>query len=190
MKILAFAGSARRDSFNKRVLSIATRSARAAGAEVNEIDLGDFPLPLYDGDLERASGLPENAVRLRQLMLEHQGLLLACPEYNSSITALMKNTLDWLSRPHKGESGRIPYQDKVAGLVAASNGNLGGVRGLYTVRQVLTALSVLVIPEQVAVARFEQLMGADGRLTDPNMQAAVEGVGTALARMVGRMCST
>src|SRR5262249_29719722 len=102
-RILAFAGSTRRDSFNKKLAGIAADGARAAGAEVTFIDLRDYPLPLYDGDLEAEKGLPEQAQRLKKLFLDHDGLLISSPEYNSSISGVLKNTIDWVSRPVPGE---------------------------------------------------------------------------------------
>lgn len=159
--ILAFAGSTRTGSFNRQALAHAVAGAREAGAEVTLIDLRDYTLPLYNGDLEESHGLPEAAVRLKALFKAHQGLLLACPEYNSSITPLLKNTLDWVSRAHDGESGLVPYEGKLAALVAASAGNLGGLRGLRHVREILTTLQMLVIPKQMGLAR------ADKELADP-----------------------
>src|SRR5919198_2770214 len=102
-KILAFAGSTRTESFNKKLVRVAVAGARAAGAEVTLIDLRDFPMPLYDGDLEAKEGLPANARKVKDLFLAHQGLLLSCPEYNSSITGVLKNTIDWVSRQAPGE---------------------------------------------------------------------------------------
>src|SRR5438128_1846133 len=103
-RILAFAGSLRNDSYNKKLVQIAAASARRAGAEVTCIDLKDYPLPIYDGDIEAASGIPENGQKLKKLFLEHDGLLIAAPEYNSSISAALKNTIDWVSRPVPGET--------------------------------------------------------------------------------------
>jgi NAD(P)H-dependent FMN reductase len=160
-KILAFAGSIRKESMNRQALEHAVHGAREAGAEVTLINLNDFSLPLYNGDLEESHGLPEAAVRLKALFKSHHGLLVACPEYNGSITPLLKNTLDWVSRPHGEESGLIPYQGKWAALVAASAGNLGGLRGLRHVREILTTLQVLVIPQQMALSQ------ADKALPDP-----------------------
>ena len=102
-RILAFAGSTRRDSFNKKVVSSAVKGARDAGGEVTLIDLKDFPLPLFDQDLEAEQGMPENGKKLKQLFIDHDGLLIAAPEYNSSITAVLKNAIDWVSRPAPGE---------------------------------------------------------------------------------------
>lgn len=157
-KILAFAGSTRKDSFNRLALDHAVRGAREAGAEVTLIDLNDYSLPLYNGDLEESHGLPEAAIRLKTLFKSHQGLLLACPEYNGSITPLLKNTLDWVSRPHGEESGLVPYQGKWAALVAASSGNLGGLRGLRHVREILTNLQVMVIPQQLALSQADKVL--------------------------------
>ena len=181
-KILAFAGSTRSGSLNRQALDPAVQGARDAGAEVTLIDLRDYSLPLYNGDLEASHGVPEAAVRLKQLFKSHHGLLLACPEYNSSITPLLKNTLDWVSREHAGESGLAPYQGKLAALVAASAGSLGGLRGLRHVREILTTLQVLVIPKQMGLAR------ADRELADP-ASPALKGLaetGRALAEAIRR----
>ncbi len=104
-RVLAFAGSARVDSYNSKLVKVAAEGVRGAGAEVTLIDLRDFPLPLFDQDLEAAGGLPDNARELKEIMLKHDGLLIAAPEYNSSITPLLKNTIDWVSRPSDGEKG-------------------------------------------------------------------------------------
>jgi chromate reductase, NAD(P)H dehydrogenase (quinone) len=101
-RILAFAGSLRRESFNKKLVPIAAKGARDAGAEVTLISLEDFPLPLFDQDLEARQGMPENGMKLKQLFIDHDGLLIASPEYNSSITAVLKNAIDWVSRPAPG----------------------------------------------------------------------------------------
>src|SRR5438552_18679945 len=103
-RILAFAGSTRTQSFNKKLVKIVAAGARAAGAEVTMLDLRDIPLPLYDGDLEAAEGLPENAKKLKELMKSHAGFLISCPEYNSSISGVLKNAIDWASRPMPGDA--------------------------------------------------------------------------------------
>ncbi|MBZ0249030.1 MAG: NAD(P)H-dependent oxidoreductase, partial [Burkholderiales bacterium] len=125
-RILVFAGSARRDSLNKKLAREAARFAREAGAEATFVDLDDYPIPLYHGDLEAAEGMPENARKLRALFLAHDALLVASPENNSSVTALLKNTIDWLSRDlgegRGDDSGLAPWRGKVAGLLAASPG--------------------------------------------------------------------
>jgi NAD(P)H-dependent FMN reductase len=181
-KILAFAGSTRSGSLNRQALDHAVQGARNAGADVKLIDLRDYSLPLYNGDLEQSHGLPEAAVRLKELFKTHHGLLIACPEYNSSITPLLKNTLDWVSRQHGEESGLVPYQGKLAALVSASEGHLGGLRSLRHVREILTALQVLVIPKQMALAH------ADKELANPISKglAGLADTGKALAEALRR----
>jgi NAD(P)H-dependent FMN reductase len=154
-KILAFAGSLRRDSLNRKLLAAAVDATRAAGGDVTVIDLAEFALPIYDGDLEDRDGIPANALRLKALFKEHQSLLIAAPEYNSSISGALKNTIDWISREWQGESGLVPYTGKTALIMAASPGNLGGMRMLPHLRQILNALGVHVLPAQVSVSDAE-----------------------------------
>jgi NAD(P)H-dependent FMN reductase len=186
-KILAFAGSTRTESFNKKLVQIAVAGARAAGAEVTCIDLRDLPMPLYDGDLEEKEGLPANARKLKDLMLAHHGLLLSCPEYNSSITAVLKNAIDWASRPVTGEPPLACFVGKVVGLMSASPGALGGLRGLVHVRAILGNIQSLVIPEQVAVPRSFEAFGPDGKLKDAKQQAAVEQIGAKVAVVAAKL---
>lgn len=184
--ILAFAGSARKESYNKRLVKIAAAGARAAGADVREIDLRDFPLPLFDEDLEKESGTPENATKLKKFFLEADGLLLACPEYNSSITPLLKNTIDWMSRPVPGEAPLAAFTGKCATLMAASPGGLGGLRGLVTVRSILGNIGVTVLPDQLAISKAFEAFNENGSLKDAKQQAAVEKLGSGLASAVGK----
>ena len=146
-RILAFAGSLRRESFNKKLVPIAAKGARDAGAEVTLIDLADFPLPLFDQDLEARQGMPENGKKLKQLFIDHDGLLIASPEYNSSITAVLKNTIDWVSRPAPDEPSLVAFRSKVATLMSASPGALGGLRRLVHVRSILGNIGVIVLPD-------------------------------------------
>ncbi len=183
-KILAFAGSTRRDSFNKKLLQTAVAGARNAGAEVTVIDLRDFPMPLYDGDLESETGIPEHGKRFKELMKAHQGFLIASPEYNSSITGVLKNSIDWASRPEPNEAPLIAFTEKFAALVSASPGNLGGLRGLATVRSILHNIGVHVIPHQVGVPRAHEAFNPDGTLKDPKQQANVENAGAGLAQLL------
>ena len=136
-KILAFAGSTRTDSFNKKLVKIAATGAMEGGADVTVIDLRDFAMPLYDGDLEQQQGLPSTARNLKDLMLSHQGFLISAPEYNSSISGVLKNTIDWVSRPSEGEEPLACFKGKVAGIMSTSPGGLGGLRGLVHVRAIL-----------------------------------------------------
>jgi NAD(P)H-dependent FMN reductase len=184
-RILVFAGSARRDSLNKKLARAAAQLAREAGAEATFVDLDEFPIPLYHGDLESASGMPENARRLRELFLAHDALLIASPENNSSMTALLKNTIDWLSRDvgdGKGDSsGLAPWRGKVAGLLAASPGAFGGIRALPHLRQVLAALGVTVLGTQVVVPKAHEAFRPDGAIADERVANAVRALVVAVA---------
>jgi chromate reductase, NAD(P)H dehydrogenase (quinone) len=188
-KILAFAGSTRRESFNRKALEAAIEGARSAGADVTRIDLNDFPLPLYDGDLEEREGIPENARRLKDLFMADQGLLIAAPEYNSGITGVLKNTIDWVSRPVQGRPYLAEFSGKVAGLVSASTGALGGVRGLYQLRFTLTNINVLVLPEQATVSSAADAFNAEGKLKDEALAGRVRKVGERLALVTARLHS-
>jgi len=167
-KILALSGSTRRDSLNRKLIHAAVEAARAAGGDVTLIDLADYPLPLYNGDLEDSEGLPDNALRLKALFKDHDALLIASPEYNSSITPVLKNAIDWVSREWQGESGLVPYQHKVAAIMAASPGSLGGMRMLPHLRQILNALGVLVLPAQFALDHADDAFDTEtGALKSP-----------------------
>jgi NAD(P)H-dependent FMN reductase len=176
--ILVFAGSARSGSLNKKLARVAAEVVRTVGAEVTLIDLDDYPMPLYHGDLEDREGVPQNARELKALFIEHQGLLIVSPENNASVTALLKNTLDWISRPDGAQSGLVPYQGKVVALMAASPGAFGGMRGLVALRAILQTLNVLVLAEQFLLPRADAAFDADGALKDAKQQASV----TAIAR--------
>lgn len=183
-RILAFAGSGSRPSLNRRLLDVAVRLAEDAGAQVTTIDLADYPLPLYTGELEAREGLPANARKLKVLFAEHQGLLIASPEHNASVSSLLKNTLDWVSRPDSGQNGLVPYQNKVAALLAASPGNLGGLRGLAHLRAILQNVGVLVQTKQYALPRAHEAFDAEGGLLDPRVHASVQGVAHQLVTLV------
>ena len=186
-RILALAGSLRRDSFNKRLVSLAANGARDAGAEVTLTDLRDFPLPLFDQDLEAEQGMPENGKKLKKLFIDHDGLLIASPEYNSSLPAVLKNAIDWVSRPAPGEPSLVAFRGKVATLMSASPGAQGGLRGLVHVRSILGNLGVIVLPDQIAVAKAHEAFQPDGSLVDPKPQAGVEGLGKTLASFVAKL---
>lgn len=186
-KILAFAGATRTASWNKKLIRVAAESARGAEAEVTLVDLRDFPMPLYDGDLEAAEGLPPRARAFRELMIAHHAFLISCPEYNSSITAVLKNAIDWASRAQPNEPPVPAFRGKVAGLLAASPGNLGGIRGLLTVRQVLSGLGTLVVATQFGLARASEAFSEDGSLKDEAHRRAVDGVTAELVRVASRL---
>jgi chromate reductase len=183
-KILALAGSTREASFNKKLVRIAAAGARAAGADVTMLDLRDLPLPLFDEDLETRDGLPANARKLKDLMLAHQGFLISSPEYNSSISAVLKNAIDWASRPVPGEAPLACFTGKTAALMSASPGALGGLRGLVHVRSILGNINVLVMPDQVAVIAAHTAFTDDARLKDTGLHERVESIGAKLARLL------
>lgn len=191
-RILAFAGSARRDSLNKKLIRAAAEYARAAGGEVTLIDLDEFPMPIYHGDLEAAQGMPENGMKLRSLFLAHDALLIASPENNSSVTALLKNTLDWLSRDigdGKGDdNGLAPYRGKIAAIMGATPGAFGTARGsLPHLRQILSVLGVTVLGTQAAVPRADKVFDEAGAIRDERVVRAVQSLATALVEMARKL---
>jgi NAD(P)H-dependent FMN reductase len=184
--ILAFGGSLRAASFNQKLAAIAARGARGAGAQVTLIRLRDFPMPLYDQDVEDARGMPENAAKLKALFAEHDGLLIASPEYNSGITAALKNAIDWVSRATSpNEAPLSVLRGKTAAILAASPGGFGGARSLSQLRPFLENIGVTVLPEQVTVPKVHEMMDADGELNDSTLQASVLELGAKLARALG-----
>ena len=187
VRILAFAGSTRKDSFNKRLVQVAAGGARAQGAEVTFIDLAQFPLPLFDEDLEAREGLPENAKKLKDLFKSHQGLLIASPEYNSSVSAVLKNVIDWVTRPSGDARPLEAFGGKVAGIMAASPGALGGLRGLVHLRAILGNIQVLVVPDQFALVKASDAFDANGKLKDAKQQETAEAIGAKVAKVAARL---
>ena len=186
-KILAFAGSARIESFNKKLVKIAADEAKKAGAEVTYVDFLDYPMPLFNEDLEAKEGLPESVVEFRSLLKSHQGFLIACPEYNGSVTPLLKNTIDWASRPVPDEPSLACFNGKVAALLAASPGGLGGIRGLVHVRAILEGIGVIVIPQQKAIANAHQAFNLQGQLQDEKQMYAVSGIAKSLVDVTSKL---
>ncbi len=186
-KILAFAGSAREASYNKLLVKVAAAGAMAAGAEVTYLDLRDLPLPLFDEDLEAKEGIPENARKLKELMVAHDGFLIASPEYNSSITALLKNAIDWVSRPAPGEPGLVAFSGKVAVIMSASPGGLGGLRGLVHLRSILGNINVFVLPDQKAISQAFEAFNADGTMKDSKQQESIENLGAKLSNVLSKL---
>jgi len=178
-RILVFAGSTRAGSFNRKLARAAAAAATAAGAQVTELELQDHPLPLYDGDLE-ARGMPDGVLHLKSVFKDHNALLIASPEYNSGVSGVLKNMIDWVSRPVQGEPSLAAFRNKTAGIVSASTGALGGLRGLSQLRWVLSNINVLVLPEQLAISKAESAFGESGTLVDPAQQAK-------LAALSGRL---
>jgi chromate reductase, NAD(P)H dehydrogenase (quinone) len=184
-RILAFAGSTREGSHNKRLIQVAVEAARAAGAEVTPIDLRDYPMPPYDGDLE-AEGLPARAVALKALFKAHDGFLISAPEYNGGISGMLKNALDWVSRRGDDDSTVAAFRGKFAGIMSASPGRLGGIGGLAQLRHVLNTMGVLVVPQQRGVAEAHVAFDEHGRLKDPAQQAAIEAIARRLVDLIRR----
>ena len=186
-KILAFAGSLREGSLNKKVLKIAAEGARAAGAEVTVIDLRDFDMPIYNVDDHERDGFPENAARFQDLMLAHNGLLICSPEYNGSLPGGMKNAIDWASRKRDPEQKMYAaFNDKVAGIMSASPGSFGGLRCLSHLRGVLTIATVHVLPLEIAVTFAEEKFDGD-TMTDNKTKHLLEKLGTDLADTIKKI---
>ncbi len=186
-KILAFAGSARKGSFNKTLVKIAAEGARAVGAEVTFVDFSDFPMPVYDQDFESDNGLPKEVLKLKELMKAHDGFLIASPEHNGALSALLKNVIDWVSRPAEGESSLECFKGKVATLMATSPGGLGGLRGLNSVRVILSGLGVIVLPDQLAISEAHAAFDDNGSLKDSKKQERVEALGKTLAKTIAKL---
>ena len=168
MTILAFAGALRAGSFNRKLLSVAVEALRGQ-ADIDLLDLRDVPMPPYDGDIEANQGLPEGARKFKERIAAADGLLICSPEYNHSIPGTLKNVIDWASRPPGN-----PFKGKVALLMGASPGPYGAVRGVLALRQVLTALGVLILPASVQIIRSGEAFDASGKLVDPKNAAQVE----------------
>ena len=186
-KVLAFAGSTRSNSFNKRLVQTAAKFVEEAGAVVTILDLRDYPLPLYDGDLEELEGAPAHATTLYELFKSHDALLISSPEYNSSISGVLKNTIDWVSRPRDGEPPLAAFTGKVAALFSASPGQLGGLRGLVHLRSILSNIGMLVIPDQVAVGAAHQAFDDDGSLVDEKLASRIHAAIDRLVRTASRL---
>ena len=184
-KILVFAGSIRNGSFNAQLAALAARELALAGAEVTYISLADYPMPIYDANEEAKSGQPANAMKLKQMMMVHHGVFLASPEYNASVTPLMKNTLDWVSRVREGrEPSLAAFRNRVFALGGASNGNFGAMRSVMALRQVLElGCGALVLPDQITVMRAADAFNDEGGLRD-------EHVAGQLARVVRSLIDT
>lgn len=187
--LLAFSGSIRKESCNKKAIALLARAATEAGAQVTTVDLTNYPMPLYDGDLEAKEGLPDNVKKLQKLVAEHDGLLIASPEYNGQPTPLLKNTLDWLSRAEKDnqKSGLKIFEGKVAAIISASPSQMGGVRGLPLTTLLLSNLGLLVIPQQVAIGNCYDNFHEDGNLKDAKLAAAIKNQATSIVKLVNAL---
>lgn len=177
--LLVFSGSTRADSLNRKLAQATADLARAAGAQVTLLDLSDFDLPIYNGDLE-ARGTPADVIRLKEVLHTHPAWIISTPEYNGSYPALLKNTIDWASRPVPGNAdwanGLKPFAGKVVGLLAASPGGLGGIRSLSHLTPLLLQLQCWITPRQFALSKAGEAFGADGQLLADATRAGVQDV--------------
>ena len=177
IKLLFFAGSSRAESCNKKLAQAACEYAKSKGAQATFLDLRDYPMPIYDGDLEDESGLPEHAIKFKKQLIAHDGFFITSPEYNSSFSPLLKNALDWASRPHtENETPLLAYKDKVIALGAASPGGLGGLRGLVPLRMMLGNIATHLIPNQFALGGAYGAFDDSGALKDEKQQKMLAGV--------------
>ncbi|MCB0318223.1 MAG: NAD(P)H-dependent oxidoreductase [Bdellovibrionales bacterium] len=170
IKLLAFCGSLRKDSLNKKLVQQASQAAIEAGAEVKFFDIGEYSLPLYNQEIEDSNGLPENARQIKKLMIESDGFIIASPEYNSSISAPLKNLIDWASRKEGDEESLVAFKEKTALLLAASPGALGGLRGLVHLRSILSNLGMLLLPDQYALSKAHEAFNESAELVSSEVR--------------------
>jgi chromate reductase, NAD(P)H dehydrogenase (quinone) len=182
VKILVIPGSLRSGSRNVRLAAAAAYAFAQAGVDVTRISLGDFPLPIYDGDLQVKSGVPKNAVNLKRMIGAHHGVLFVTPEYNSSVPPLLKNTIDWITRVQDPpELRRQVFRERPFAIAAASEGRLGGTRGLAALRLILSACHAIVIPNQLALSFADQAYDEMDRLKNP---ADIEALGALVRQLI------
>jgi chromate reductase len=184
-KILAFAGSLREHSFSKRILKTAMKGAQVAGAEITFVDLRQLPMPIYSPDDHEKNGFDENALRFQGLLTEHDGLLIASPEYNGSLPAVLKNAIDWASRPSDRYERDKVFRGKFAAIMTASPGSFGGIRALAHLRGVLISVGVNVLSAEIAVPFVgDKFDGDDEEITDEKMKVSLEKLGKSLVDML------
>lgn len=188
-KILAFSASTRKESWNRKLIRVAAQGATAAGAEVTVLDLAEFSLPIYNGDDEAANGMPAIARKLFDVFKTHQGFLISSPEYNGGFPGMLKNHLDWLTRPIQGEKPFAAFANKPAAIMAASPGAFGGIRMLPSLRHYLSHLQMIVLPQQHALAKAAEAFDDAGNLKDEKAAASVKGLGERVAKMAGALAA-
>lgn len=190
VKILAFSGSARKDSFNSKLVKIAADGAKQAGADITLVNLADYPMPIFNQDFEAESGMPDKAREFKSLFIENDGFLIASPEYNSAFSPLLKNVIDWASRSEsENEKPLVAYTGKVVAIMSASPGALGGIRGLVFLRMLLGNLGIIVLPDQQAVAAAFKAFDEEGLLIDEKKQESVKNLGTKLVHTLMKINS-
>lgn len=187
-RILAFSGSLRKNSLNQLLAACVADGAIAAGADVTLVSLRDFPLPVFDEDLEKETGKPESAHALKRLFTKHHGLIIASPEYNSSVTAALKNAIDWVSRADlPNEAPLSALSGKTAVLCSASPGSLGGIRGLVHIRSILGNIGITVLPDQLALSNASSAFSPEGSLIDDSMKQRAHSLGSGLAHHLTKL---
>jgi chromate reductase len=188
-RILVIPGSLRTGSHNARLAALAAKELALAGADVTRISLEDYPLPLFDADLAADSGPPQPAVQLKRMLIAHQGVLITSPEYSASVTPLLKNTIDWISRVRdRGEPTYAAFKGRVFAIGSATNSDTGGLRSLMALRQILElGCGALVIPEQVAVPRAEEAFDERDNLKDEVLAAALKAMARRLVELASVM---
>jgi NAD(P)H-dependent FMN reductase len=183
-KILAFAGSARKDSFNKRLAKIALHAAEKAGAETTFIDLRDYKMPLYCEDLLHDHGMPDEVIAFKEMLKSHNGFLIASPEYNGSLTGTLKNAIDWATIKADGEERMACWNGKIAGLISASPGGLGGIRGLHHLRTILAGIGTFVLPNHLAVGNSAANLQNEEKITDEKLQQQMDNLALEMVRVI------
>ncbi|MEM8738714.1 MAG: NAD(P)H-dependent oxidoreductase [Planctomycetota bacterium] len=183
--VLAFSGSLRQGSLNQKLVKLAARGAAKSGADVRVIDLADFLLPIFDEDVE-SRGTPAEAVSLKAMMKAADGMLIASPEYNSSLSGALKNAVDWASRKAEGESALEAFSGKAVAVMAASPSPVGGLRGLMHLRQILSHIQMHVLPGQMTLCHADEAFDDAGELKDPKLGANAEKLGRTLAEYLKR----
>jgi NAD(P)H-dependent FMN reductase len=183
-KVLAFAGSTRKESVNKRLARIALQAAKKAGAETTFVDLQDFNIPLYCDDLVAKQGIPEGVLQFKQLLNSHNGFFIASPEYNGSLTGVLKNAIDWATIKADGEERMSCWNGKIAGLVSASPGGLGGIRGLHHLRTILAGIGTFVLPNHLAVGNSTENLQNEKQITDEKLQLQLESLTHEMVRVI------
>lgn len=186
IKILAFAGSTRKDSLNKKVINNVVPILEEAGAKVTKLELNDIPLPLFDEDLE-SKGLPENVRKLKDLMIDHNGFFISSPEYNGFFSGVLKNAIDWASRPVDGYPPLECFQNKVAAISTAAPGAMGGIRSINHLRQQLTNLKTLVIPDQQSIPFAAKAFDENGTLSDDKLRQNLKNMSESLIKHIAKL---
>lgn len=174
IKMLAFSGSNREGSFNKKLVTEAANIAKQMGINVTTINFKDYTIPFYDADLETKEGMPEKVKNLRQLMIQNDVILIASPEYNGSVTALLKNAIDWISRSEEGKPSREAFKGKKFILMSVSPGPGGGVRGLTHLRTIIENIGGTVVSEQLVIPNAYSVFDEQGGLKDPKLKEELQ----------------